>query len=155
MDPSAGDKLEWCEIDEGHISIILTFNRPLLALHTLTARPKLLIMFTEQQGQHHTHFLSWRVHYIQSVVRSQQFLQTCQVQYSWCYLHLSTAKTSTYTVTSHNIDVLSLLSHLILPYYDVKLNVKIERFLCSIILIIYNFLIFITKKILDIHLALS
>ena len=59
MDPSAGDKLEWCENDEGHISIILTFNSPLLALHTLTERPKLLIMFTEQQK--HTHFSSSRV----------------------------------------------------------------------------------------------
>ena len=76
MDSPAGDKLEWCENDDGHISIFLTFNRPLLALHTLTERLKLLIMFTEQQEQHHRHFPSWRVHTVTTVVRSQQLLQT-------------------------------------------------------------------------------
>ena len=61
MDPPARCKLDWCEGDDGQISIIFTFNSPLLALHTLTERLKLLIMFTEQQEQDHRHFSSWRV----------------------------------------------------------------------------------------------
>ena len=54
--------INWTDVREmTDIPINYTFNSPLLALHTLTERRKLLIMFTEQQNWNHRHFPSWRV----------------------------------------------------------------------------------------------